>query len=233
MARRSNKLIVAGDDANSGIGGLESADSGDGNAVSGSGDDANAIDPGAVGRELDGSGGDGGGSSAGSGSGDVPRKKRKYTRRAKSAASAQGISVDAFSAILLTGHAMLSGITKVPELALEESEATELASALNTVNNFYRVAVAEKTLAWLNLAMVGGMIYGTRLIAIRERRSNARAERAANRRAFTPEAPAPVSPVPDVDRPVNDAPPPPDIEIAEPPETFVPGDFGAYDYPAR
>lgn len=127
---------------------------------------------------------------------------------------------------------MLAGITKTPELALEESEAAELATALNTVNNYYRVEVAEKTMAWINLAMVGGMIYGSRLIAIRERRSSARAER-AERRTTRPAFTEPtVSPIPDVDRPVNDAPPPPDIEIAEPPNTFVPGGFEGFEaYP--
>lgn len=69
---------------------------------------------------------------------------------------------------------MLSGITKTPELMLSESESTELAKALTTVNSFYNVEVAEKTMAWMNLAMVGGMIYGTRLVAIRQRRQSER-----------------------------------------------------------
>lgn len=227
MARPRKQLNVAGGDTTGGSVGIESVDSGNGD-TGGNVNDA-AIDPGTVGAEFDGSRGGSGDSGSGSdsGSGQPVRRKRKYTRR-KSAASAPGVSVDVMSALLLTGHSMLAGITKTPELALEESEAGELANALNTVNNFYRVEVAEKTMAWLNLAMVGGMIYGTRLLAIRERRSSTRAERVAARRTFTPNEPAAPGPIPDIDRPVNDAPPPPDIEIAEPPETFVPGDFGAY-----
>lgn len=78
---------------------------------------------------------------------------------------------------------MLSGITQTPELALDISEAANLAQALDTVNKFYNVEVAEKTIAWTNLAMVAGMIYGTRLVAIRMRRQS---ERRAPPRDVTP-----------------------------------------------
>lgn len=124
---------------------------------------------------------------------------------------------------------MLSGVSKTPELALEESEAAELATALSTVNSFYRVEVAEKTLAWINLAMVGGMIYGSRLIAIRERRSSERPQQRRQSSGFASAQPMP-SPVGEVpeDLPVNDAPPAFTADVAEPPETFIPGDFGAF-----
>jgi len=135
-------------------------------------------------------------------------------------------------AVLLTAHGLLSGVLKVPELALEESEAGELAKALDAVNSFYRVEVAEKTLAWINLSMVAGTIYGTRLIAIRERRVAARAERRAN---------APIRPTPQAAPTMAERGTDPEIEpemplaeglslddIGKPPEYFVgtPG-FGA------
>lgn len=71
---------------------------------------------------------------------------------------------------------MLAGMTKTPELALAQPECAELAKALDTVNGFYNVEVAEKTVAWLNLAMVAGVIYGTRVVAIRERRKGDKAK---------------------------------------------------------
>jgi len=91
----------------------------------------------------------------------------------------------------MTGHSMLAGITKVAELELTADESVNLASALSTVNAFYQVQVAEKTLAWVNLAMVSGMIYGTRIIAIRERRAQMRAAKVAQ---ATAPKPAPAEP---------------------------------------
>lgn len=117
---------------------------------------------------------------------------------------------------------MLSGITKTPELALEESEASELASALNTVNSFYRVAVAEKTIAWMNLAMVGGMIYGSRIVAIRARLNASRRRPEPDLTRAAP-MPSPVAPAPEYDT-GNDV-PVFTVDVAEPPETFYAGDF--------
>jgi predicted DNA-binding transcriptional regulator YafY len=82
---------------------------------------------------------------------------------------------------------MLAGVTKTAELMLSDDEAKSLAVALNTVNGFYNVKIAEKTVAWVNLAMVAGTIYGTRLVAIRQRTM---AERAMRRNAAAEAAPA-------------------------------------------
>jgi hypothetical protein len=79
--------------------------------------------------------------------------------------------------MLFTGHTMLAAMTRVPELQLSVQESDEFAKALTTVSSFYNVEVAEKTMAWVNLAMVGGMIYGTRLVAMRQRRIEERAQR--------------------------------------------------------
>lgn len=132
-----------------------------------------AIDPAAIdGATASGSSGDGDGSPAGNG--DKPR--RKYTRRTGAKAS-KAIPVDVLSSMLFTGHAMLAGIVRVEELQLSMPESEQLAVAMTTVSQFYNVEVAEKTMAWINLAMVGGMIYGTRLVAIRSRRIAERRER--------------------------------------------------------
>lgn len=230
MARRGRRTVALGSEpAVSGDSGPEINDNISGDSSSGSADGgaSAAIDPSTVGAEFDGSGGGNSDSNSGSDNAAV-KPKRKYTRRNSGTAS-KGIPLDVMSAILLTGHSMLAGITRVEELALEESEASELARALNTVNSFYRVEVAEKTLAWINLAMVGGMIYGSRVVAIRARVAASRGRREPDlRRASPMQAPVaePPSPMADFDRggEINDV-PGFDVDVAEPPDTFVPG-FG-------
>lgn len=67
---------------------------------------------------------------------------------------------------------MLAGITSTPELEIDKSESQNLAQAIAEVTKHYDVEVAEKTIAWSNLLMVCGMIYGTRIVAIRNRHKN-------------------------------------------------------------
>ena len=160
-----------------------------------------SVNPASIGTTDNGSGGNGDGSSTGDG--DGIRARRKYTRR--KTASKASVPVDVLSAVLFSGHMMLAGITRVPELALAQPESDELAKALNTVSAFYNVEVAEKTLAWINLSMVAGTIYGTRLMAIRARRVEARQSRQKD--APTPQAEATV------------------FDAAEPPADYFPG-FG-------
>lgn len=80
---------------------------------------------------------------------------------------------------------MLASITRVEELAITPDESASLAGALHHVNSFYNIPMAEKTLAWVNLSMVAGTIYGTRILAIRARRQNTR------RAASEPTTPTP------------------------------------------
>lgn len=89
---------------------------------------------------------------------------------------------------------MLAGITRVPEFMVSQDESTELAKALSTVSQFYDVQVAEKSLAWINLGMVAGSIYGTRLVAIAARRRHAKVVEAATTPTPPPQAVAPEPP---------------------------------------
>lgn len=91
---------------------------------------------------------------------------------------------------------MLAGVTKTAELALSEAEANSLALALSTVNSFYNVAVAEKTLAWINLAMVAGGVYGSRIVAIRMNRTARRARDVSPERPPTSSAAGETEPAP-------------------------------------
>ncbi len=75
-------------------------------------------------------------------------------------------------------HTMLAMMTKVPELMMSEMEAKTLATSIANVSRHYDVGATQKTMDWANLAFVGASIYGTRFLAVRQNRINARADRA-------------------------------------------------------
>ena len=64
--------------------------------------------------------------------------------------------------------------TKLSQLGSDE--AKQLAQASANVAKHYNVLIDPKTADWANLIMVLGMIYGTRLMAIRVRRTTERRE---------------------------------------------------------
>ena len=68
--------------------------------------------------------------------------------------------------ILLSLHMMAAAIAKTPELELEEAEAKRLGEAVARVNACYGNWIfTEKQMAWFNLMMAGGAIYGPRFVA--------------------------------------------------------------------
>lgn len=72
---------------------------------------------------------------------------------------------------------MAAAFFKNAALALDDKEAHELAVAASNVARHYDVQVAQKTLDWINLASVAGMVYGSRLMILRMQ--NQKAEEAA------------------------------------------------------
>jgi hypothetical protein len=65
---------------------------------------------------------------------------------------------------------MLASYSKTPELQLEPAEAKALASALAGVQQHYKIpGLREEHAAIAHLLIVGGTIYGKRLIMIRAR----------------------------------------------------------------
>lgn len=72
---------------------------------------------------------------------------------------------------------MLAGISKTPELALEKSESDAIADATAKVAEHYDVVASPKIIAWCNLTMCLGAIYGTRFIAINARKKMERTKR--------------------------------------------------------
>ncbi len=86
-------------------------------------------------------------------------------------------------------------------MALDPTEGKQLAVAVAEVARHYPTTVDPKVMAWVNFAMVAGMIYGPRIWVIRERN---RTNRVVRRQAPTAR-PGPVS-APTADEPVGDDP---------------------------
>lgn len=78
---------------------------------------------------------------------------------------------------------MAATFVKIPELSLTEKEAKDLSAAIDRVASLYDFGASEKTLAWVNLAMCVGGIYGTRMFAYSVRH---RAEEEAKKRERGP-----------------------------------------------
>lgn len=76
-------------------------------------------------------------------------------------------------------HSMLAMITKTPELMLSEGESALLAKAAMDVAQHYPIGASEKTMAWANLAMVAGGLYGSRVVAVIQTRKTEAAKRPA------------------------------------------------------
>lgn len=73
---------------------------------------------------------------------------------------------------------MCAAITKTPELELEEAEAKRLGEAVARVNACYgNFIFTEKQMAWFNLVMAGGSIYGPRFVAYNLRTRKEREEK--------------------------------------------------------
>jgi hypothetical protein len=71
-------------------------------------------------------------------------------------------------------HAMLALQLKTPELEVSEIEAREFAKAAQNVMRHYSVQATQKTIDWISFAGITAGIYGTRALAISNRRKEER-----------------------------------------------------------
>ncbi len=115
---------------------------------------------------LDGS--DTGNISGESGGTSKPRRGRPRGSTNKSTGRKQASKTSiSLGNILYSVHLMGSIMLKIPELSMTAEESSELAEAINTVTELYDVPLMdEKTMAWINLAMVGAKVYAPRVVAI-------------------------------------------------------------------
>jgi hypothetical protein len=110
------------------------------------------------------------GSGSGEGTGDQERERTGSKRKVGRPATAQKkakvqTSLEGIEGILLSVHMMGATLLKVPEMVMSEPEAKNLSEAIARVASHYDVGASEKTLAWVNLAVVAGGLYGTRAYA--------------------------------------------------------------------
>lgn len=89
-------------------------------------------------------------------------------------ASDYSASLDAFTGMLAIVHVGLAGVTKTPELVLEEDEAKSLAMASANVLEQFDITPDPRVTAVLGLVTTCGMIYGPRVYLIRERKKEER-----------------------------------------------------------
>lgn len=97
---------------------------------------------------------------------------------------------------------MLAMILKQQELQLDQPESELLAKAMVDVSSHYGFQPSSKAVAWTNLIMVAGAIYGTRLVAIRNNRIATRRETRAAQTQQKPDEPVRQPDVTDL-RPAN------------------------------
>lgn len=66
---------------------------------------------------------------------------------------------------------MLAAIARNEDLEIDEDESKVLAKSINEVSKFYmNLETSEKTVAWINLSMALGQVYGPRIMASKIRR---------------------------------------------------------------
>lgn len=66
---------------------------------------------------------------------------------------------------------------KCSELELDRDESKKLADSIAEVNKFHNVVFNPKTVAYINMGVVACTIYGTRIVAIKNRMDSHRKEK--------------------------------------------------------
>lgn len=105
-------------------------------------------------------------SASGDSDGDSSGRKRRGRPRGSSSKRTSTTQATAdISRILFSLHLGMAKFLKSDVLALSEEESQELGAAITRVTDLYDIRILpEKYMAWINLAVVGGGIYGPRLI---------------------------------------------------------------------
>lgn len=88
-------------------------------------------------------------------------------------------SVESLSRVLLVLHLGIAGVTKTPELALEQEESEALATATARVLEEFDIRPNPKAEAIIALGVTAGSIYGPRVYLIADRRKKERDDQRA------------------------------------------------------
>ena len=205
-AKPATELAIGTDDLKGSDGGAEnrkSDDNGNGaviNLASGSVASAGQSDDGGSGDSTAGDSGE--------------RIKRKYTKRGSEKGKVDLTQLLAEN--LFSMHAFMAGMTGKPIWGIEQTEADQLGDAINGVARHYNIpGVDQKTVDYIRLVRVLGMVYGTRLFAARVSTKNSSAK-APSPDSVPKPAPAPGAPQsPPAPRIVRASPGPglPDVDV--------------------
>lgn len=106
---------------------------------------------------------------SGGGGGGTGKRRGRPPGSTNRAQTSRKADIGGLEQILLSLHFMGAAICECPELQLEDKEAKALADAVVKVSAHYDHRISPKTVAWVNLAMIAGGIYGGRALAIRAR----------------------------------------------------------------
>jgi len=108
-------------------------------------------------------------------------KRGPYNTSPQKSDAVNGVGFDKLdlTEVILSVHAMLAGITSVPEFELDKDESQKLGDAIKNVGQYYGAVFDPKKVAIFHLAMVAGGIYGTRIFAVRNRLAVERAAKPA------------------------------------------------------
>jgi len=130
-----------------------------------------AIDPETIGTDSGNSGTD---SSTPGSTGNTGKKRGRKpgSKNGTKAAAVSKSDISGLENILFSVHLAISAIAKTPELALDQAEARELAKAAVAVQAHYETVIDPKILAWGQLIVVMGGVYGPRAFAIKMRLDN-------------------------------------------------------------
>lgn len=80
-----------------------------------------------------------------------------------------GLSSISLESLLYSIHLMGAEFLSVSELELDKGECKKLADAITEVGKYHALSFDPKKVAYFNLAVVAGGIYGSRFLAVRNR----------------------------------------------------------------
>lgn len=100
---------------------------------------------------------------------ETPEKPKRT--RASNKKKADKSDVSGLTSALVNVHALLAGMTQIPEIAIDREQAAVLASAASEVMQHYDFGMNAEQQAWINLMMVAGSIYGSKVFAYKIRKS--------------------------------------------------------------
>lgn len=112
--------------------------------------------------------------------GSFRKRKRGRGKANQSRSSVRG-DIKESAAMLTRGlmifHTSIAALTKTPELVLDEAEASGLSESGLTLLSLYDIKPDPRVEAAILFAGQVGLVYGTRIVAIRARKSQEKAER--------------------------------------------------------